>query len=111
MRTFTWCRTEPRRGVVLGLAVAGLAAAGPLAAQVDAPGRVVYQKYCAGCHGDTGDGAGDAAPPILPRPRDFTRGVYKIRSTPSGEQPTDGDLDRVVAECNPAQFRLAAPAA
>jgi DMSO reductase family type II enzyme heme b subunit len=33
---------------------------------------------------------------MLPRPRDFTKGVYKIRSTASGEIPTDDDLLRVV---------------
>ena len=32
----------------------------------------------------------------FPRPRDFTRGIYKIRSTPSGTVPTDDDLFRSI---------------
>src|SRR3712207_6472840 len=65
-------------------------------------GKAVYDKWCAGCHGDTGAGDGPAAAYMLPRPRDFTRGVYKIRSTASGEIPTDGDLRHVIDEGMPA---------
>ncbi|HWT77850.1 MAG TPA: ethylbenzene dehydrogenase-related protein, partial [Candidatus Methylomirabilis sp.] len=35
---------------------------------------------------------------LAPRPRDFTRGLYKIRSTASGQRPTDTDLFRVITE-------------
>lgn len=67
------------------------------AAQGDAEaGKVVYDKWCAGCHGDTGAGDGEAAAYMLPRPRDFTRAVYQIRTTASGELPTDDDLRRVI---------------
>jgi DMSO reductase family type II enzyme heme b subunit len=38
---------------------------------------------------------------MLPRPRDFTRGVYKIRTTASGEIPSDEDLLHVVDEGMP----------
>lgn len=61
-------------------------------------GKLLYQKNCAQCHGDSGDGKGVAAEHILPRPRDFTSGAYKIRSTPSGELPTDDDIHRAIAE-------------
>jgi mono/diheme cytochrome c family protein len=64
-------------------------------------GKVVYDKWCAGCHGEKGDGDGDGAREMLPRPRDFTRGVYKIRTTASGEIPTDDDLMHVIAEGMP----------
>ena len=67
-----------------------------LFAQAPHPGKAVYDKWCAGCHGDTGAGDGAAAAFMLPRPRDFTGGVYQIRSTASGELPTDGDVLRVV---------------
>jgi DMSO reductase family type II enzyme heme b subunit len=67
-----------------------------LFAQAPAPGKAIYDKWCAGCHGDTGAGDGVAAAFMLPQPRDFTRGVYQIRSTASGELPTDGDVLRVV---------------
>ena len=59
-------------------------------------GRQLYQKYCAQCHGDKGDGEGYATPHLLPRPRDFTTGKYKIRSTPTGALPTHQDLVSVI---------------
>ena len=72
------------------------------AALAQAPrGKAVYQQWCAGCHGDTGAGDGPAAKAMLPQPRDFTRGVYKIRTTASGEIPTDADLLRVISEGMP----------
>src|SRR6267142_2119414 len=59
-------------------------------------GRVVYKTRCVGCHGPKGDGNGPAATFLSPRPRDFTLGVFKFRTTPSGSLPTDGDLYRTV---------------
>jgi mono/diheme cytochrome c family protein len=38
---------------------------------------------------------------MLPRPRDFTLGQYQIRSTASGELPTDADLLHVIDEGMP----------
>ena len=37
-----------------------------------------------------------AADRLVPRPRDFRRGIYKIRSTIQGELPVDGDLFRII---------------
>ncbi len=59
-------------------------------------GRQVYQSRCVGCHGPKGDGNGAAATFLSPKPRDFTSGVFKFRSTPSGSLPTDGDLYRTI---------------
>jgi len=59
-------------------------------------GKQVYGKWCAGCHGDNGAGDGEAARYMLPHPRDFTGAVYQIRSTASGELPTDADLLRAI---------------
>ena len=59
-------------------------------------GRQLYAKYCSQCHGEKGDGDGYAAPHLDPKPRDFTRGAYKIRSTPSGALPTHQDLVNVI---------------
>ncbi len=69
----------------------------PAAAQTgDAnAGKTVYERKCAGCHGDKGDGKGPAAELLDPRPRDFTSGVYKIRST-LNRVPTDQDIFRVI---------------
>lgn len=61
-------------------------------------GEVVYRKACAACHGERGDGMGPASMYLEPRPRDFTSGAFKFRSTPNGELPTDADLVRIVAE-------------
>ncbi len=63
-----------------------------LLAQDTIAGKVVYQKWCAGCHGDNGAGDGEAAHYMVPRPRDFTGAVYQVRSTANGELPTDADL-------------------
>jgi cytochrome c oxidase cbb3-type subunit 2 len=55
-------------------------------------GASTYQQRCADCHGARGDGRGWAAKSLPVRPRDFTSGVYKLRSTPTGSIPTDEDL-------------------
>lgn len=55
-------------------------------------GKPLYRRYCITCHGPHGDGAGENAPHLDPKPRDFTRATFKCRSTPSGSLPTDSDL-------------------
>ena len=61
-----------------------------------ARGKAVYARRCVGCHGTKGDGNGPAATFLDPRPRDFTLGSFKFRTTPSGSLPTDGDLYRTL---------------
>src|SRR3990172_5463475 len=61
-------------------------------------GRAVYEGHCAFCHGPGGDGNGMAAHMFRVQPRDFRRGLFKFRSTPSGSLPTDGDLMRTITE-------------
>lgn len=61
-------------------------------------GKQVYAKWCAGCHGDQGAGDGVAAKHMIPPPRDFTGAIYQIRSTASGNLPTDADLMRSLDE-------------
>jgi cytochrome c oxidase cbb3-type subunit 2 len=51
-----------------------------------------YRRYCVGCHGELGDGNGENAQWVDPKPRDFTLGVFKCRSTLTGTLPTDKDL-------------------
>lgn len=60
-------------------------------------GRQIYIRRCSFCHGLLGDGNGPAADYLDPRPRDFTLGIYKFRTTQSGELPTDEDLFRTVS--------------
>jgi DMSO reductase family type II enzyme heme b subunit len=72
-----------------------LAAAGDAPAQ-DHPGKAVYDRWCAGCHGTDGRGDGPAAAWMLPRPRDFTQARYQVRTTATGELPTDADILHVI---------------
>jgi len=55
-------------------------------------GHGLYLRYCVLCHGVYGDGNGDTAPFIDPKPRDFTIATFKCRSTPTGTLPLDSDL-------------------
>ena len=57
-----------------------------------AAGKKLYRRYCVGCHGTLGDGNGENAPWIDPKPRDFVAATFKCRSTPTGTLPTDQDL-------------------
>jgi cytochrome c oxidase cbb3-type subunit 2 len=59
-------------------------------------GKVVYEQYCALCHGEQGDGKGHYSEDTTPVPRDFRQGTFKWRSTPSGSLPTDADLEKVL---------------
>src|SRR5215831_9353116 len=55
-------------------------------------GKALYRRYCIYCHGEFGNGQGENAPWLDPKPRDFTKGTFKCRSTPSGNLPLDSDL-------------------
>jgi len=60
-------------------------------------GKEVYERRCASCHGTEGNGNGPAATFMYrDRPRDFTKAVFKFRSTPSDSLPTDADLLRTI---------------
>ena len=65
--------------------------------ELRAQGEAVYFRRCSFCHGLLGDGEGPAAQYLDPRPRDFTLGTFKFRTTQSGELPTDGDLFRTIS--------------
>ncbi len=56
-----------------------------------------YRRYCAGCHGDLGDGNGENAVWLDPKPRNFTLATFKCRSTPTGTLPQDSDLFNTLA--------------
>ncbi len=79
------------------LLLAGTASASPFVQSVArqeifAHGKKAYEKRCAGCHGVSGDGKTQAARFLNPRPRDFTSGIYKFRSSAIGTLPSDQDL-------------------
>lgn len=61
------------------------------------PGKALYVRYCVFCHGPQGDGRGESAHYLDPKPRDFTKAVFKCRSTPSGSLPLDSDLYNTIS--------------
>ncbi len=72
-----------------------------------AEGKEVYDTYCIVCHGDKGDGMGlmgvihrvqQKGLVVYTYPRDFTGGMFKFRSTASGDLPTEADLMRIVTD-------------
>ena len=65
-------------------------------------GARVFARHCAVCHGPNGRGNGPAAPSMFPRPRDFSSGRFKYKSTASGEPPTEEDLLRTIRDGLPA---------
>jgi len=89
-----------------GVGLAGLGLLAPRAAEAQqagdpAQGKAVYEKKCMLCHGEKGDGAGPGASQFEPRPRDFTKGKFKIRTSVSGQAPTDADLFRIISDGMP----------
>jgi DMSO reductase family type II enzyme heme b subunit len=92
-------------GTAVGAPIVAALLLGPASVSLAQPGdakagQAVYELKCAGCHGVKGDGKGAAAELLDPRPRDFTSGIYKIRTT-VGKMPSDQDLLRVISEGMP----------
>ncbi|PIV71733.1 MAG: hypothetical protein COW56_13240, partial [Rhodocyclales bacterium CG17_big_fil_post_rev_8_21_14_2_50_68_7] len=69
----------------------------PVAADFEA-GKKLYRRWCSQCHGDAGKGDGPAAEFVYPRPRNFTTAIFKVRTTLSGQLPTDHDLFDVISK-------------
>src|ERR1041384_3515053 len=63
-------------------------------------GKAVYERKCMLCHGEKGDGKGPSAELLVPAPRDFTSGLYKIRTT-SNKVPADQDIFNVISNGMP----------
>ena len=58
---------------IAALAAAGaVATAGPISAQDARAGQLLYETYCAACHGDSGRGEGRMAPILSVLPSDLT---------------------------------------
>jgi mono/diheme cytochrome c family protein len=60
-------------------------------------GETVYKHMCVYCHGSDGNGGGKATAYLYPWPRDFRKGVFKHRSTPSGALPLDKDIFQTIS--------------
>ena len=69
-----------------------VAAPRPLTDQDRKAGRAVFVRECSACHGERGDGNGAGAPFVDPKPRNFTRKMFKLRTTPTGEPPATADI-------------------
>jgi len=63
-----------------------------------ARGRNIYLHMCVFCHGKDGNGGGAAVEYLYPWPRDFRKGIFKFRSTPTGSLPRDEDLYRTIVK-------------
>ena len=97
----TRVRTSVARPGRLALLIAALILGATLDGQAQrippvVAGKFIYEQRCVQCHGLTGRGDGQAAAQLNPRPRDFTSGKFKFRTTESGQLPTDADLARTV---------------
>ena len=75
---------------VLGLA--GPADAG------DAAGKADYELNCSSCHGLTGKGDGPISAALNPKPRDFSKGEFKLDANKSGSAGEDEDLRLVIKQ-------------
>jgi mono/diheme cytochrome c family protein len=73
-------------------------------------GKKVYLRDCSQCHGEKGDGEGYATPHLRPKPRDFTTGKFKVRTTPTGALPTHEDLVNIIRRGMPYTAMPAWPA-
>ncbi len=62
---------------MLGIAAAGCQSLSP---ESVASGRAVYAQHCVACHGPAGDGQGEAAYLLYPRPRDFVSGGFVLEN-------------------------------
>jgi len=80
------------------------------APQLSPEARYLYLKNCSYCHGVQGAGDGPGAKADSRWARNFTSGLFKVRSTPPGQLPTDEDLmatvRRGVFGCMPAGSHL-----
>jgi cytochrome c oxidase cbb3-type subunit 2 len=68
----------------------------PLSTADAKAGKPLYLRECSACHGERADGNGPGAAFVEPRPRDFTKGTFKLRTTSSGQPPTTADILRTI---------------
>lgn len=65
-------------------------------------GARLFERECAVCHGPSGKGDGPASEWLIPKARDFTQGIFKLRTTETGELPTDADLIKTITRGMPS---------
>lgn len=67
-------------------------------------GEKLYGWHCLPCHGPEGKGDGPNAARLGLRPRDLTRGLFKLKTSPAGQGPFDDDLYRTITAGLPVRF-------
>jgi len=65
-------------------------------------GERLYGWNCMPCHGAEGKGDGPVADRLALRPRNYTRGLFKLKTSEGGEAPFDEDLYRTITSGIPA---------
>lgn len=61
-------------------------------------GKDLYKLRCEVCHAEEGTGDGVAADYLYPRPRDFSLGLFKYKSSPGSLPPRDEDLMQTIRD-------------
>jgi mono/diheme cytochrome c family protein len=69
-------------------------------------GQQLFANYCAGCHGEKGDGKGPAARFVNPKPRDFGEAKFRLVST-MNMIPSEDDLKMVIRNGMPGSAMFA----
>lgn len=58
----------------------------------------LFRPNCVPCHGHQGGGDGHLSELLVPRPRDYQRGVFKFVTVEGGSKPRRGDLVRTLVQ-------------
>ena len=66
----------------------------------DSQAKALFESNCAICHNTTGDGKGEAAFLLYPKPRNFRAGKFRL-VTSQNLQPTREDLFRTISNGMP----------
>lgn len=88
---FTKAMCGAAAGAALVLGAGAAQAAGDAAA-----GKTTYTTNCASCHGEKGAGDGPVGAALNPKPRDFSKGEFKLDTDKDGKTGTDADIKNVV---------------
>ncbi|HEX7901861.1 MAG TPA: c-type cytochrome [Planctomycetota bacterium] len=67
-------------------------------------GERIFGWHCLPCHGPEGKGDGPHAARLGLRPRDLTRGLFKLKTSPPGQGPFDDDLYRTITAGLPVRY-------
>src|SRR5262245_30716479 len=99
-----WARRLARKRIVcllVGVTACSLLVSSWCRAEESATnGKLLFDRHCAACHGEKGDGNGVAARFLYPKPRDFTKPSFRLVTT-TNLKPSDDDLKNVISRGMP----------